>query len=103
VKAGRLGLLCPTVPEEYGGPGGGILHQVVITEEQSRAVEKGWGNNVHSGVVTDYILNYGTEEQKRRWLPGMARGELIGAIAMTEPGTGSDLQERADHRAPSGQ
>jgi acyl-CoA dehydrogenase len=92
VKAGGLGLLCPTVPEEYGGPGGGILHQVVITEEQSRVLEKGWGNNVHSGVVTDYILKYGTEDQRRRWLPSMAAGTLIGAIAMTEPGAGSDVR-----------
>jgi acyl-CoA dehydrogenase len=90
--AGRVGLLCPTVPEQYGGFGGSILHQVVITEEQSRAMDKGWGNNVHSGVVTDYILTYGTEEQRRRWLPPMVAGELIGAIAMTEPGAGSDLR-----------
>jgi acyl-CoA dehydrogenase len=92
LKAGELGLLCPTVPEEYGGPGGNILHQVVITEEQARAVEKGWGNNVHSGVVTDYILKYGSEEQRRRWLPRMVEGSLIGAIAMTEPDAGSDLR-----------
>ena len=71
VKAGTIGLLCPTVPEEYGGPGGTILHQVAITEEQSRVLEKGWGNNVHSGVVTDYILKYGSEDQCRRWLPSM--------------------------------
>ncbi|MFD8817643.1 acyl-CoA dehydrogenase family protein [Streptomyces sp. NPDC059627] len=92
IQAGRLGLLCPTVPEEYGGAGGSILHQVVITEEQSRAVEKGWGNNVHSGVVTDYILKYGTEEQRRRWLPPMVEGTTIGAIAMTEPNAGSDVR-----------
>jgi acyl-CoA dehydrogenase len=92
VKAGSLGLLCPTVPEEYGGPGGNILHQVAITEEQSRVLEKGWGNNVHSGVVTDYILRYGSEEQRRRWLPSMVTGTLIGAIAMTEPGAGSDVR-----------
>jgi acyl-CoA dehydrogenase len=92
VKAGSLGLLCPTVPEEYGGPGGNILHQVAITEEQSRVLEKGWGNNVHSGVVTDYILKYGSEEQRRRWLPSMVAGTLIGAIAMTEPGAGSDVR-----------
>jgi acyl-CoA dehydrogenase len=92
VKAGGLGLLCPTVPEEYGGPGGNILHQVAITEEQSRVLEKGWGNNVHSGVVTDYILKYGSEEQRRRWLPSMVAGTLIGAIAMTEPGAGSDVR-----------
>jgi acyl-CoA dehydrogenase len=92
VKAGSLGLLCPTVPEEYGGPGGNILHQVAITEEQSRVLEKGWGNNVHSGVVTDYILKYGSEEQRKRWLPSMVAGTLIGAIAMTEPGAGSDVR-----------
>src|ERR1700677_2409908 len=92
VQAGRVGLLCPTVPEEYGGPGGNILHQVAITEEQSRVLEKGWGNNVHSGVVTDYILRYGSEEQRQRWLPPMVAGRLIGAIAMTEPGAGSDVR-----------
>ncbi|MFC9536746.1 acyl-CoA dehydrogenase family protein [Streptomyces sp. NPDC056975] len=92
LQAGELGLLCPTVPEEYGGPGGNILHQVVITQEQSRAVEKGWGNNVHSGVVTDYILKYGTEEQRLKWLPPMIGGRIIGAIAMTEPNAGSDVR-----------
>ena len=92
VKAGRVGLLCPTVPEEYGGPGGNILHQVAITEEQSRVLEKGWGNNVHSGVVTDYILRYGSQEQCQRWLPSMVEGTVIGAIAMTEPGAGSDVR-----------
>jgi acyl-CoA dehydrogenase len=92
VAAGSLGLLCPTVPEEYGGFGGNILHQIAITEEQSRALEKGWGNNVHSGVVTDYILKYGSEEQKHRWLPEMVAGRLIGAIAMTEPNAGSDVR-----------
>ena len=97
VKAGSVGLLCPTVPEEYGGPGGTILHQVAITEEQSRVLEKGWGNNVHSGVVTDYILKYGSEEQRRRWLPSMVAGTLIGAIAMTEPGAG---QRRAGDDRP---
>jgi acyl-CoA dehydrogenase len=91
-QAGAVGLLCPTVPEEYGGAGGNVLHQIVITEEQSRAVEKGWGNNVHSGVVTDYILKYGTEEQRVRWLPGMVEGTTIGAIAMTEPDAGSDVR-----------
>src|ERR1700761_2418246 len=92
VKAGTIGLLCPTVPEEYGGPGGTILHQVAITEEQSRVLEKGWGNNVHSGVVTDYILKYGSREQCERWLPSMVEGTVIGAIAMTEPGAGSDVR-----------
>jgi acyl-CoA dehydrogenase len=92
LAAGELGLLCPTVPERFGGPGGTILHQIAITEEQSRAVEKGWGNNVHSGVVTDYLLKFGTEEQCLRWLPGMVAGRLVGAIAMTEPGAGSDVR-----------
>jgi acyl-CoA dehydrogenase len=92
VKAGQVGLLCPTVPEEYGGPGGNILHQVAITEEQSRVLDKGWGNNVHSGVVTDYILKYGSQEQCERWLPSMVEGTVIGAIAMTEPGAGSDVR-----------
>jgi acyl-CoA dehydrogenase len=95
VKAGRVGLLCPTVPTEYGGPGGNILHQVAITEEQSRVLDKGWGNNVHSGVVTDYILKYGSQEQCERWLPSMVEGTVIGAIAMTEPGAGSDVRAMA--------
>ncbi|WP_159701736.1 acyl-CoA dehydrogenase family protein [Arthrobacter sp. 18067] len=92
LAAGELGLLCPTVPERFGGAGGTILHQIAIVEEQSSVLEKGWGNNVHSGVVTDYLLKYGTEEQCERWLPGMVEGRLIGAIAMTEPGAGSDVR-----------
>lgn len=94
-KAGAAGLLCASIPEEYGGGGGTRAHDVVIAEETGRAGLGGGfgaGNGVHSNIVAHYILNYGTEEQKRRWLPGMATGELIGAIAMTEPGTGSDLQ-----------
>ncbi|WP_185993474.1 acyl-CoA dehydrogenase family protein [Rhodococcus sp. KBS0724] len=92
MKAGSLGLLCPTVPEVYGGAGGNILHHIVITEEQARTIDKGWGNPVHSGVVAGYLLSYGSEEQKLRWLPGMVSGETIAAIAMTEPSAGSDLQ-----------
>jgi acyl-CoA dehydrogenase len=92
LAAGELGLLCPTVPERFGGGGGTILHQIAITEEQSRVLEKGWGNNVHSGVVTDYILRYGTQEHCERWLPEMVAGRIIGAIAMTEPGAGSDVR-----------
>lgn len=94
-KAGAAGLLCASIPEEYGGGGGTRAHDVVIAEETGRAGLGGGfgaGNGVHSNIVAHYILNYGTEEQKKRWLPGMATGELIGAIAMTEPGTGSDLQ-----------
>lgn len=94
-KAGAAGLLCASIPEEYGGGGGTRAHDVVIAEETGRAGLGGGfgaGNGVHSNIVAHYILNYGTEEQKKRWLPGMATGGLIGAIAMTEPGTGSDLQ-----------
>jgi acyl-CoA dehydrogenase len=95
LAAGEVGLLCPTVPERFGGVGGTILHQVAITEEQSRVLEKGWGNNVHSGVVTDYLLKFGTDEQRARWLPDMVAGRRIGAIAMTEPGAGSDVRALA--------
>lgn len=91
-KAGKAGILCASIPEEFGGGGGDFRHEMVITEEQGRAGVVGFGNAVHSGIVAPYILHYGTAEQKRRWLPGMASGELVAAIAMTEPGAGSDLQ-----------
>jgi alkylation response protein AidB-like acyl-CoA dehydrogenase len=91
-RAGELGLLCLTVPEEYGGMGGDRLYSTVLMEEQSYAGVTGPGFAVHSDIVANYILNFGTEEQKRAWLPKMASGAAIGAVAMTEPGTGSDLQ-----------
>jgi acyl-CoA dehydrogenase len=90
--AGAAGLLCPAIPEAYGGGGGSRLHSAVLIEEVARAGASGIGFGLHSDIVAPYILAYGSEEQKRRWLPPMARGEVIGAIAMTEPGAGSDLQ-----------
>lgn len=91
--AAEMGLLCASVPEEYGGHGGDFRHEAVIVTEQFRASGvSSFGNHVHSQICAGYILNYGTEEQKQRWLPKMASGEMVCAIAMTEPGTGSDLQ-----------
>ncbi len=91
-KAGELGMLLPSMPEEYGGPGADKLFDVVFSEEFMRVGATGLiGFGVH-GLVAFYILNYGTEAQKQAWLPRMIAGEAVGAIAMTEPNTGSDLQ-----------
>lgn len=90
--AGRHGLLCPGIPEEYGGGGGNFMHEAIAISEQSRLLATGLGNGVHSGIVAHYLLNFASEEQKRRWLPRMASGELIAALAMTEPHAGTDLQ-----------
>jgi len=92
IKAGRESLLLCAIPEAYGGGGGDFGHSIVVIEELARALATGPGFPLHSDIVAPYILAYGTEEQKQRWLPPMARGEVIGAIAMTEPGRGSDLK-----------
>ncbi|MFK3972904.1 acyl-CoA dehydrogenase family protein [Pseudomonas sp. NPDC087358] len=92
LKAGETGLLCATVPEQYGGSGGDFGHSAVMIEELARANATAVGFTTHSEIVTPYIVAYGSEAQKQRWLPRMVSGELIGVIAMSEPGIGSDLR-----------
>ena len=91
-KAGALGLLCPTVPEEYGGLGLDFGYNAIVDEEAAYNGRATTGFSLQSDIVTNYIVSYGSEEQKREWLPKMVSGEVVTAIAMTEPGTGSDLQ-----------
>ena len=91
-EAGAQGLLCLSTPAEYGGGGGDFGHDAVVILEASRANLSGYGGGLHSAIVAPYLIHCGTEEQKRRFLPRMVTGELVSAIAMTEPGTGSDLQ-----------
>ena len=91
-KAGSAGLLGAEVAEAYGGIGGTFAHDAVITLEANRAGVDGWGGPLHNAIVIPYVIHYGSEEQKRRWLPRLVSGDYIGAIAMTEPDAGSDLQ-----------
>ncbi len=91
-KAGANGYLCMTMPEEYGGAGADKLYSVVQMEELARGGYSGIGYGLHSEIVAPYILHYGTQEQKKRYLPRLASGEMVGAIAMSEPAAGSDLQ-----------
>lgn len=91
-KAGTHGYLCPTLPQEYGGAGTDKLYSVVQMEEIARGGFTGIGFGLHSEIVAPNLLHYGTDEQKRRYLPRLASGELVGAIAMSEPAAGSDLQ-----------
>ncbi|UHT63716.1 acyl-CoA dehydrogenase family protein [Acinetobacter lwoffii] len=91
-KAGELGLLCATMPEEYGGSGVDRLYSMILIEEQAYAGDSATGFSLHSDIVANYLLNFGNKDHKQQWLPKMASGEVVTAIAMTEPGTGSDLQ-----------
>ena len=110
LKAGETGLLCFDVPEEYGGPGvDDFRYNVVMSEEQTRAGSNGPGFSVHTDIIVPYLSAIANDEQKRRWLPGCVTGEIITAIAMTEPGAGSDLQgirttavDKGDHYVLNG-
>jgi len=90
-KAGAQGFLAPWLEEKYGGPGADFLCSVIVMEELARAYESGFAMSLHSDIVVPYLHAFGTDEQKQRWLPGTASGELVTALGMTEPGTGSDL------------
>ena len=90
-KAGAQGFLCPWLPEEYGGAGADFLASVIIMEELARGYESGFAMALHSDIIVPYLFSFGNDEQKKRWLPGCASGEIVTALGMTEPGTGSDL------------
>ncbi len=90
-KAGAAGFLCTWMDEKYGGAGGDFIYEMVLMEELARIYESGFAMGLHSGIIVPYIYSFGNEEQKQKWLPGCASGEIVTALAMTEPGTGSDL------------
>ena len=92
LKAGELGLLCCNVPEEYGGMGADFLYSTILIEEFARAGATGPTFYLHSDIVAPYLVDFGTEEQKQKWLPGMATGEVVAALGMSEPSGGSDVQ-----------
>lgn len=94
-EAGAAGILGMTVPEEYGGHGGDFRHDLVVLDQQAEKGVDGFAASLHNVIILPYIVRHGTEEQKKRWLPRLVSGELISAIAMTEPGVGSDLQSVA--------
>ena len=94
-EAGAAGLLGMTVPEEYGGHGGDFRHDLVVLDQQAAKGVDGFAASLHNVIILPYIVRHGTEEQKKRWLPKLVSGEYISAIAMTEPGVGSDLQSIA--------
>ncbi|MDE0808770.1 MAG: acyl-CoA dehydrogenase family protein [Alphaproteobacteria bacterium] len=96
-KAGEQGLLCCTVPDEYGGPGGDFLHSAIVNEEMARAGASGPAFALHSDIIVPYLQAYGSEDQKREWLPKVVSGETVMAIGMTEPAAGSDLQGIKTH------
>jgi alkylation response protein AidB-like acyl-CoA dehydrogenase len=92
LKAGELGMISPTVPEEFGGVGVDFRYNAIVDEEVARLGLSGLGFALHSDIAVPYVIHYGSEEQKMKYLPKLVSGEMISAIAMTEPGTGSDLQ-----------
>ena len=102
-QAGEMGFLCVSMPEEYGGAGADRLYSCILLEEQAAAGNSSLGFSLHSEIVAPYILHYGTPEQKKKYLPQLASGKLISAIAMTEPGTGSDLQSIKTTLTPDGE
>ncbi|MBK7584232.1 MAG: acyl-CoA dehydrogenase family protein [Myxococcales bacterium] len=90
-KAGAGGFLCPWLEAEHGGPGGDLLHSCIVIEELAKVYDSGFAMSLHSDIIVPYLHEFGDDAQKKRWLPGAASGDLVTAIAMTEPGTGSDL------------